>query len=332
VRPVLLLDMGVVVFLVRPATGELNLAGLAVAEEVVVDEFGAVIGVEAAQREGQRVSDFVHGGADCDLALAHDGAGFAPPGVDVGEVEGLDEVAVGTVAGMGDQVDLGEARGSDIPVLGLDGDMVLEQGTGLRAPVEAAAQPMFGLPEVAIDRAGADGLEVVFHPCRDVKMLPRPGQPEGEEGLEPDRPGVAGGLPDVLQDGQEPGVIGRWAAAAPRCGWTGRLGQGADRGLAVVACGGTDLCEDLDLGDAGRPLVPLPDRLDILAFGRGTHRGLLHQHLGTSSGNRYSDATMGSPVTVQVTRFARLTAKYHIMYAISVQYVNLYNSPPKDRR
>lgn len=142
---------------------------------------------------------------------------------------------------MGDQVDLGKAGDSDIPMLGLDRDVVLEQGAWFRAPVEAAAQPLFFLTEVAIDRAGADDVEVALHLGGDGNVLLRPGQPERQEGLEPDRPRVAGGLPNVPQDGEEPGGVGGRAAAAPRRGGTGRPGQDTDRGLAVVAGGGTDL-------------------------------------------------------------------------------------------
>jgi hypothetical protein len=58
---------------------------------------------------------------------------------------------------MGHQVDLGKAGGRDLPVLGPDRDVVLEEGAGPRAPVEVAELP-FPLAEVPIDRPGADGL------------------------------------------------------------------------------------------------------------------------------------------------------------------------------
>ena len=57
--PVFLFDMGVVLFVVRAAAGELD--GLfsvgEVAEEVVVEEFGSVIGVEAEEGEREREFD-----------------------------------------------------------------------------------------------------------------------------------------------------------------------------------------------------------------------------------------------------------------------------------
>ena len=48
---ILLLDVGIVVFFVRPAAGELNLANLAVAEELLVYKGAVVVAVEAAQTE-----------------------------------------------------------------------------------------------------------------------------------------------------------------------------------------------------------------------------------------------------------------------------------------
>jgi len=46
VGPVLLLDMGVVVLLVGPPPGELDLLGLAVVPEMLVDELRAIVGVD----------------------------------------------------------------------------------------------------------------------------------------------------------------------------------------------------------------------------------------------------------------------------------------------
>jgi hypothetical protein len=56
VGPVLLLDMRVVVLRVRPSPRELNLVGAAVAHQVRVDEFGAVVRVNAAQRENGKAA------------------------------------------------------------------------------------------------------------------------------------------------------------------------------------------------------------------------------------------------------------------------------------
>jgi hypothetical protein len=53
VRPVLLLDVGVVVLLVRPAARELDVPARAVRPEMVVDEFRAVVPSECEVKAGQ---------------------------------------------------------------------------------------------------------------------------------------------------------------------------------------------------------------------------------------------------------------------------------------
>ncbi len=100
VSPVFLLDVGVVVLLVRPAAGELDGVDLAIVPQVMIDELAAIIGVHAAQGEGQRTPELLKGGTHEALALAEDGVGLDPAGVDIGEVEGLGELAGSGVAGV----------------------------------------------------------------------------------------------------------------------------------------------------------------------------------------------------------------------------------------
>jgi hypothetical protein len=76
--------------------------------------------------------------------------------MDIGEVEGLKKLTIAPIAGMGDEVDFGEAGRGDIPVLGADGDVVLEQGAGLGAAVEAAADLPFASLQAAVHGAGTD--------------------------------------------------------------------------------------------------------------------------------------------------------------------------------
>ena len=86
VRPVLLLDVGVVVLLVRAPPGELNPVALAVPDEVGVDELGAVIGIDPPQGEGQRLPHRLQRLLHRVLAPAQDGPGLHPGGVNVREV------------------------------------------------------------------------------------------------------------------------------------------------------------------------------------------------------------------------------------------------------
>src|SRR5438874_8409408 len=57
VRPVLLLDVRVVVFLVRPPARELHGLRLAVAVKVLIDELRAIVRIDAAQGKGQGLAD-----------------------------------------------------------------------------------------------------------------------------------------------------------------------------------------------------------------------------------------------------------------------------------
>jgi hypothetical protein len=83
--------------------------------------------------------------------------------VDVGEIQRVDELAVAQAAAVGDEVDLGEARDDHVPAVGLEGDVVLEQGAGLGT----AVQPLAELPAVggepAIHLARADAQHLSLH-------------------------------------------------------------------------------------------------------------------------------------------------------------------------
>ena len=69
-RPVLLLDVGIVVLLIGPAPGECDIAGDAVLPNPVGNKFRAVVRVEAAQDQGQSRVALVEGEGDAALALA----------------------------------------------------------------------------------------------------------------------------------------------------------------------------------------------------------------------------------------------------------------------
>jgi hypothetical protein len=60
--------------------------------------------------------------------------------MDVGQVERVHELTVPEVAAMGHQIDLGE----HVPAVGPEGDVVLEQGAGLGAPVQPLREPGLG--------------------------------------------------------------------------------------------------------------------------------------------------------------------------------------------
>jgi hypothetical protein len=83
---------------------------------------------------------------DADLTFTHDCSGFHPGGVDVGDIGGVKKISRSRVAGVRDQIDLGKARHLNIPGVGFDGDVMLEQGGGFGASVEAVFEStLFGL-------------------------------------------------------------------------------------------------------------------------------------------------------------------------------------------
>lgn len=125
-RPVLLLDVRSGIFFVGPPSGKLDLPVLAVAIEMVVNELGAIVGVDASQSKGEGTAHVFYGVGYPLFAFAHHGARFHPGGVDVGHVEGVEEFPAGTVAGVRDQIDFGEAGGGEVPAVGLDGNVMLE--------------------------------------------------------------------------------------------------------------------------------------------------------------------------------------------------------------
>ena len=98
--------------------------------------------------------------------------------MNVGDVERVDELAFFGVGAVRDQIGLGKARGFDIPGIGFDWDVVLEQGAGFGASVETLFQlALFGL-ESPVDGSGTDREELVLNLGRNRQALDRPGEPQ----------------------------------------------------------------------------------------------------------------------------------------------------------
>jgi len=104
----------------------------------------------------------LEGDKDTGFPFAHHGAGLHPGRVDIGEVKRVEELSAGRVTGVGDQVHLDEARTLDIPVVGLDGDVMLEESSGLGAAVDAPLELLFSVLEAAVDGAGAYAEQFLF--------------------------------------------------------------------------------------------------------------------------------------------------------------------------
>ncbi len=145
--------MGLVVGVGWSAAGEGDLAQVAVAGEVVVDELGSVVGVDSQDQEREPADELVEAGGHDAFAFGAHGAGFGPAGGDVGGVEAVVEGAVVVAAFVADQVDLDEPGFGVVPLgPGLEWDRGLQQRAG------------FGVGDAfGSDQSGAVGLQVPVH-------------------------------------------------------------------------------------------------------------------------------------------------------------------------
>ena len=99
-------------------------------------------------------------------------------------------------AGMRDQIDFGEAGLANVPVVGLDGNVMLQQGARFGPTVD----PFFELAllgaEPIVDGAGTEAEQLLFQSRGQVKSFPSPGHPHRQQRLQTDRPGIACRFPD----------------------------------------------------------------------------------------------------------------------------------------
>jgi hypothetical protein len=160
----------------------------------------------------------------------------------------MGKLALGAVAGVGHRVDLGEPEGRDVPVIGLDGDLVLQQGPGLGRAMQAAAALSLARPQAPIDLSRTDLEHLALELRGQDHALPQPGQPQGKQSLQAHRPGIAGGLADEGQGLDDLRRVRRaTSSSGPRMQGRASLAQQPDRVLAMVAAHPTELVEDLPL-------------------------------------------------------------------------------------
>ena len=154
--------------------------------------------------------------------------------------------------------------------------------------------------EPAIDGAGTDREKLAFHLRSNGDAPLGPGEPQGQQGFEADRPRVAGCLPDPGKDRQRARTIN---LRAPASRWPGMgapgLAQPPDRSLAMVAGGSADLGEDLVLGGFGGGDVSVNDGANILLLRSGAQSANLPGGgMPVRLGNILRDKTIGLPVTI----------------------------------
>ena len=93
--PVFLFYVGVIVFMIGTASGELDGAVSVgkMSHQVVVEELGAVIAVEAEEGKGERLFDIFELFQNPGFSLSPDGPLFSPAGSDIHAVDGIGEHA-----------------------------------------------------------------------------------------------------------------------------------------------------------------------------------------------------------------------------------------------
>jgi hypothetical protein len=130
--PVFLFHMSVIVLMIGPASGELHgfLSLIKVPHQMPIQELRAVIAVKPKQRERQAVFDILDLGKDFCFPLTPDRSLFCPAGGDIHGVYGVDKIPQESLPAMGDGIGLQESWFGLIPLVGLNGDLFSQEGTG----------------------------------------------------------------------------------------------------------------------------------------------------------------------------------------------------------
>jgi hypothetical protein len=131
VGPVFLFYVSVIIFVVGSASGELDgLFSLGkMSEEVVIEELGSVVTIEAQQGERQGGFNIFELLQDICFSFSPDGSLFGPAGGDIDAVDGIGEHAPEGFSAMGDGIGFEEAGVGLVPLVGLDGDVFSEKGS-----------------------------------------------------------------------------------------------------------------------------------------------------------------------------------------------------------
>ena len=110
--PVLLFHMGVIIFVIGSASGELD--GLfsvgEVSEEVIVEELAAIIAIKAVDGEREGFFDVLNLFQDTRLAFSPYCPLLCPASSDIGEVKGIGVHSLRGIAAMSDHIGFEESR------------------------------------------------------------------------------------------------------------------------------------------------------------------------------------------------------------------------------
>ena len=104
--PVFLLYMGIVIFMIGPASGELDglLSFGKVSYEVIVKELTSIIAIEAEYGKREGFFDVFYLFQDCCFTLSPDCALFSPAGGNIHEINGIDIYSGDGLAAMSNRI------------------------------------------------------------------------------------------------------------------------------------------------------------------------------------------------------------------------------------
>jgi hypothetical protein len=259
--PVFLFDMGVVIFAVRTAAGEVD--GLGAVEEmtheVVVEKLGAVVAVKPEEFEGERLFDVTELFQDIGFAAAPDSALFAPSGGNVDTVDGIGELASHGLPAVSDGIGFKEAGPGLIPLVGAHGDLVTQKGAWFGGATPTVAVAHTNGSEQPVDGGGRDPQQCLMGlPGKRASQSLVSGQPEWEDGFQPLGAGEIGRKPNALERLQDRlAVIDRLRPTAPGFGMPETFDpvQQPDGMFAMKAAVGAEFVENTALVDPAGMLV-----------------------------------------------------------------------------
>ena len=245
---------------------------------MLVDELAAVIRVDPAQRERQLLLHDRHGLHDPVVALAPHRLAFYPAGLDIHAVQGMEKLSAGGGPGVRHQINFQIARLVHIPVVCLNGDLVLQQRTGPGGTVEPTLQRPFAKLQPPIHLPWADGQELARHLGGQRHAGPHPGQPLRQRRLQPLRTEIPGRFPHLGQHADHrlavPGPPPRDTPGAWRLGQ--RPVEQPERILAMIPTHLSELVQHHRLLSPLGPLIPWPYHSQILVLRPSRHAVCLH--------------------------------------------------------
>ena len=210
-----------------------------------IEEFAAVVGIEAADSKGQRLFDVFGLTKDPELALTPDGALFGPAGGDIRIIDGDGVLSVRRFAAVMDRVCFDKTGTKFVPLVGFDRDLMSQERAWLGQGSSVATIASPDRRKQSINGAGRYELQLGADMIRQGgEFLLVGSNPEGQDCFEPGSAGQMSRKPDTFERDYKlrMGVAGWFAGFFPfGFGKAFESFEGADSVFAVITAGGTKL-------------------------------------------------------------------------------------------